>query len=37
VIFSGPSTSVTSSTFGKITLSQSNTPRQVQFSLRLGF
>jgi selenocysteine lyase/cysteine desulfurase len=37
VIFSGPSTSITSSTFGKITLSQSNAPRQVQFSLRLGF
>jgi hypothetical protein len=37
VIFSGPTTSVTSATFGKIILSQSNTPRQVQFSLRLGF
>ncbi len=37
VIFSGPTTSITSSTFGKITLSQSNAPRQVQFSLRLKF
>jgi hypothetical protein len=37
VVFSGPTTSVTSSTFGKIILSQTNTPRQVQFSLRLGF
>jgi hypothetical protein len=37
VDFSGPTTSVTSSTFGKIILSQSNTPRQVQFSLRLKF
>jgi len=35
VDYSGPTTSITSSTFGKITLSQSNTPRQVQFSLRL--
>jgi hypothetical protein len=37
VIFSGPTASVTSSTFGKIILSQSNSARQVQFSLRLGF
>jgi hypothetical protein len=37
VVFSGPTTSVTSSTFGKIILSQANSPRQVQFSLRLGF
>jgi hypothetical protein len=37
VDFSGPTTSVTSSTFGKITLSQANTPRQVQFSLRVKF
>ena len=37
VIFSGPTTSITSSTFGKITLSQANTPRQVQFSLRARF
>ena len=37
VVFSGPTNSVTSATFGKIILSQSNSPRQVQFSLRLGF
>ncbi len=37
VDFSGPTTSITSSTFGKIILSQSNAPRQVQFSLRLRF
>jgi len=37
VVFSGPTTSITSSTFGKIVLSQNNSPRQVQFSLRLGF
>jgi len=37
VAFSGPTTSITSSTFGKIVLSQANTPRQVQFSLRLAF
>jgi hypothetical protein len=37
VVFSGPTSSVTSATFGKIILSQSNSPRQVQFSLRLGF
>jgi hypothetical protein len=37
VVFSGPSTSITSSTFGRITLSQANAPRQIQFSLRLGF
>jgi hypothetical protein len=37
VVFSGPSTSITSSTFGHIILSQTNTPRQIQFSLRLGF
>jgi Carboxypeptidase regulatory-like domain len=37
VDYSGPTTSITSSTFGKITLSQANTPRQVQFSLRLKF
>jgi hypothetical protein len=37
VDFSGPTTSLTSSTFGKIILSQSNSPRQVQFSLRLKF
>ena len=37
VVFAGPTTSVTSATFGKIVLSQNNSPRQVQFSLRLGF
>ena len=37
VVFSGPTTSITSATFGKIILSQTNTPRQVQFSLRLRF
>ena len=37
VVFSGPTTSITSATFGKIILSQSNIPRQVQFSLRLRF
>jgi len=37
VVFSGPTTSITSATFGKIILSQTNAPRQVQFSLRLRF
>jgi hypothetical protein len=37
VVFSGPTTSITSSTFGRIILSQANSPRQVQFSLRLVF
>ena len=38
VIFSGPTTSFTSSTFGQeATLSQNNTPRNVQLSLRLSF
>jgi hypothetical protein len=38
VTFSGPTTSFTSSTFGEeATLSQSNTPRNVQLSLRLSF
>jgi len=37
VVFSGPSTSITASTFGHIILSQSNAPRQIQFSLRLAF
>ena len=37
VVFAGPTTSITSSTFGRIVLSQANTPRQIQFSLRLGF
>ena len=37
VVIGGPTTSITSATFGKIILSQSNAPRQVQFSLRLRF
>ncbi len=37
VVFSGPTTSITSSTFGHIILSQTNAPRQIQFSLRLAF
>ena len=36
VIFSGPNTSVTSTSFGTIS-SQSNSPRQVQFGLKLLF
>jgi hypothetical protein len=36
-IFSGPATSIASSTFDKIVLSQANAPGQVQFSLRLRF
>ena len=38
VIFGGPTTSFTSSTFGQeATLSQTNTPRNVQVSLRFTF
>ena len=38
VIFSGPTTSVSSATFGKIaSLSQSNTPRNIQVSARFTF
>ena len=38
VIFSGPTTSVSSATFGKIaSLSQTNTPRNVQVSARFTF
>jgi hypothetical protein len=38
VTFSGPTTSFTSSTFGEeATLSQNNTPRNVQLGLRLSF
>jgi hypothetical protein len=38
VVFAGPTTSVTSSTFGQMaTLSQTNTPRNVQVSMRLTF
>jgi hypothetical protein len=38
VTFGGPTTSETSATFGQeATLSQQNTPRNIQLSLRLGF
>ena len=37
VVFGGPVTSFTSSDFGKIRLNQVNTPRQIQFGLRLSF
>jgi hypothetical protein len=37
VQFAGPNTNVTSSSVGQIFLSQVNTPRQVQASLRLKF
>jgi len=37
VVFAGPQTSITSSTFGTISLTQANTPRVVQFALRLVF
>ena len=38
VTFSGPTTSVSSATFGQMaTLSQSNTPRNVQVSVRFTF
>lgn len=38
VVFSGPSTSFTAGDFGRITaLRQNNTPRQLQFALRLSF
>jgi hypothetical protein len=37
VRMSGPTTSVTSSSFGYISLTQSNTPRNVQLSLRTTF
>jgi hypothetical protein len=37
VVFGGPVTSFTSGDFGKIRLSQINTPRQIQFGLRLTF
>ena len=37
VTFSGPTTSITSSSFGYISLSQSNNPRNVQLSLRTTF
>jgi len=37
VIFAGPVGSVTSADFGKIRLNQVNTPRQIQFGLRMSF
>ena len=37
VQFAGPGTSITSSTFGHIYLSQVNSPRSIQGSLRLNF
>ncbi len=37
VIFAGPTTLITSADFGKIRLNQVNTPRQVQFGMRLTF
>lgn len=37
VVFAGPGTSITAGDFGKITLRQNNTPRQIQFALRLSF
>ena len=37
VIFAGPQTNVTSADFGKIRLSQVNTPRQIQFGLRFSY
>ncbi len=38
VIFAGPTTSITSSTFGEIaSLQQTNTPREVQLSARIRF
>jgi len=37
VVFAGPQTSITSSSFGTIALTQANTPRVIQFALRLVF
>jgi hypothetical protein len=37
VIFGGPVTSITAADFGRIRLNQVNTPRQIQFGLRLAF
>jgi hypothetical protein len=37
VQYAGPNTSIASSSFGRIFLQQANTPRQIQFSLRLNF
>ena len=37
VVFGGPQTSITSSAFGTIALTQANTPRVIQLALRLAF
>jgi hypothetical protein len=37
VVFNGPQTLVTSAAFGTVALTQSNTPRVIQFALRLVF
>jgi hypothetical protein len=37
VAYGGPSTSITAGDFGKVTLAQVNTPRQIQFGIRLSF
>ena len=37
VVFGGPQTVITSSAFGTIALNQVNTPRVIQFALRLAF
>ncbi len=37
VVFAGPVTAFTSADFGKIRLNQVNTPRQIQFGMRLSF
>jgi hypothetical protein len=37
VVFAGPQTSISSTGFGTIALSQVNTPRVVQFALRMSF
>ncbi len=37
VNFAGPQTSITSSAFGRISLTQVNVPRAIQFGLRVGF
>ena len=36
-IYQGPSTSLTSTTFGQVTISQQNFPRNMQFAFRLSF
>jgi Carboxypeptidase regulatory-like domain/TonB dependent receptor/TonB-dependent Receptor Plug Domain len=37
VIFAGPQTNITSADFGRIRLSQVNTPRQIQFGMRFTY